>query len=290
MPPIVPWDSRSYIKIALQTKHDIQAILAGIGRRPVHRFGQNFMIDGNLLRLVAAAGEIAAGDLVIEVGPGTGSLTEELLSTGCHVVAIEIDRDLAELLRQRLQRRSNFTLIEGDALDGKHAINPQLLKEISGVKPVKLVANLPYQIASPLVIDLLIAGVDLLAFTVQKEVGQRLIAAAGSEHYGPLSVMAQLLSSVEILRTLPPQAFWPMPKIDSALVRLRRNDQLGEKAADFSRFLHAVFAYRRKTLRKALAEAGFSVTDCDTTIRAELLSPAEWLLLFRNAQRLIPGL
>jgi 16S rRNA (adenine1518-N6/adenine1519-N6)-dimethyltransferase len=274
----------------LQTKHDIQALLAGIGRRPVHRFGQNFMIDGNLLRLLLAAGEIKPHDLVIEVGPGTGSLTEEILTTGCRLVAVEIDRELSALLRQRLGHRPNFTLIEGDALNGKHAINPQLLAAISGVKGVKLVANLPYQIASPLLIDLLIAGVELLAFTVQKEVAQRLAASAGSDDYGPLSVIAQLLAKVELLRTLPPQAFWPMPKIQSSLVCLTRADQLGEDAARFSRFLHAVFAYRRKTLGRALREAGYAEIDFDLKIRAEELSPAEWLHLYRKVQPLTPGL
>jgi 16S rRNA (adenine1518-N6/adenine1519-N6)-dimethyltransferase len=274
----------------LQTKHDIQALLAGIGRRPVHRFGQNFMIDGNLLRLLLAAGQIKPDDLVIEVGPGTGSLTEEILAIGCRVVAVEIDRELSALLRQRLGHRPNFTLIEGDALDGKHAINPQLFAAISGVKGVKLVANLPYQIASPLLIDLLIAGVELLAFTVQKEVAQRLAASAGADDYGPLSVIAQLLAKVEMLRTLPPQAFWPMPKIESAMVRLTRADQLGQEAAQFSRFLHSVFAYRRKTLGRALREAGYGEIDFDLKIRAEELSPPEWLQLYRKAQALMPGL
>ena len=266
----------------MQTKREIQALLEQIDRRPVHRLGQNFLIDGNLLRLVAAAGELAADDLVVEVGPGTGSLTEELLAAGCKVVAVEIDRHLAELLRARLGDRPDFTLIEGDALDGKHALNPQLLAAMDGSETVKLVANLPYQIASPLVIEMLTAGVGLLAFTVQKEVAQRLAAAPGSEDYGPLSVMAQLLSEVEILRTLPPQAFWPMPTISSALVRLRRNDRLGPLAAEFSRFLHGVFAYRRKTLRKALAQAGFSSEKCDDKIRAETLSPRQWLELFNQ--------
>jgi 16S rRNA (adenine1518-N6/adenine1519-N6)-dimethyltransferase len=266
----------------VQTKREIQTLLEQIGRRPVHRLGQNFMIDGNLLRLVAAAGEIEADDLVVEVGPGTGSLTEELLSVGCRVVGVEIDHHLAELLRARLGDRANFRLIKGDALEGKHAINPQLLAAIAGQKSVKLVANLPYQIASPLVVELLIAGAALLAFTVQKEVAQRLAAAAGSEEYGPLTVMVQLLSDVEILRTLPPQAFWPMPQVSSALVRLRRNDRLGAKSGDFSRFLHSVFAYRRKTLRKALAEGGFVGATCDDKIRGETLSPMEWLKLFEQ--------
>src|SRR5215204_1803070 len=146
-----------------QTKHEIQALLAGAGTEPRHRFGQNFMIDQNLVRLVADAGMIERGDVVVEVGPGTGTLTEELLSRGAQVVAVEIDRDLARLLRERFALNEKFSLIEGDALAGKHELNEQLTLAIQeaagrGVK-TKLIANLPYNIASPLIIELLIAGV-----------------------------------------------------------------------------------------------------------------------------------
>src|SRR3982750_2216449 len=109
-----------------QSKHEIQSLLAGAGTEPRHRFGQNFMIDQNLVRLIADAGQIAPGDLVIEVGPGTGTLTEELLDRGANVVAVEIDRDLAAMLRTRHAERANFRLIEGDALSGKHDLNEEL--------------------------------------------------------------------------------------------------------------------------------------------------------------------
>ena len=273
-----------------QTKHDIQALLAQAGSEPRHRFGQNFMIDGNLVRVVADAGGAAAGDCVVEVGPGTGTLTEELLSRGARVVAVEIDRDLARVLRERLGGNPAFVLVEGDALAGKHAVNAELLAEITRARgegrAVRLVANLPYNIASPLVIELLIAGVDVLAFTVQKEVADRLRASAGAEAYGPLSVTAQLLSRVEVLRTLPPQAFWPMPKIESALVRMTRVDRLGGKAADVGRFVQALFSYRRKMLRKALSEAGvaaeavLAATGLPPQVRPEELTPEQCLALF----------
>jgi len=269
-----------------QTKHQIQELLAQAGLEPRYRFGQNFMIDGNLCRLVADAGNISPDDRVIEVGPGTGTLTEELLARGGRVIAIEIDRGLAALLRERLAGNDRFQLIEGDALAGKHAINADLLGEIRAWKgPVKLVSNLPYNIASPLIIESLIAGVSLLAFTVQKEVADRLRAAAGSDAYGPLSVMAQLLSDVELLRTMPPQAFWPMPRIDSALVRMTRRDRLGEKADSFSRWVHALFSSRRKTLKKAFAlaggdEAALRRSGLLPTIRPDELTPEQCLLLF----------
>ena len=278
-----------------QTKQQIQALLADAGSSPRHRFGQNFMIDGNLVRLVADAGQIAAGDVVIEVGPGTGTLTEELLSRGAEVVAVEIDRDLAAMLRARHAQTPRFTLIEGDALAGKHEINRELAERIASARgdgrAVKLVANLPYNIASPLVIELLIAGVGLLAFTVQKEVADRLRGNPDSGDYGPLTVMAQLLAKVEVLRTLPPQAFWPAPKIESALVRMTRDDQLGADAPAVGTFVQQLFAARRKTLRKALSQMDLDAArllaslGIDPQLRPERLTPPQCLELFRLAKR-----
>src|SRR4051812_21501948 len=158
-----------------QTKQQIQELLARAGSQPRHRFGQNFMIDQNLVRVVADAGEVTAGDLVVEVGPGTGTLTEELLARGADVLAVEIDRDLAGMLRSRFgedgglkmdggsgatapfsilhppSSPSRFRLIEGDALAGKHALNEELLAVLHAAqtRPRKLIANLPYNIASP---------------------------------------------------------------------------------------------------------------------------------------------
>ena len=268
-------------------------MLAGAGTEPRHRFGQNFMIDQNLVRLVADAGMIAAGDVVVEVGPGTGTLTEELLSRGAEVVAVEIDRNLAGVLRERFAGNEKFKLIEGDALAGKHALNEELsasLREaVKLSRGVKLVANLPYNIASPLVIEMLIAGVELLVFVVQKEVADRLRTKEGSDDYGPLTVMAQMLSKVEYLRKLAPAAFWPAPGVDSALVRMVRADRLEDRAGAFGTFVHQVFSARRKTLRKALERAN---VDADGVIanlglnpqtRAEELPPETFWAMFEAA-------
>ncbi|CAN5653176.1 16S rRNA (adenine(1518)-N(6)/adenine(1519)-N(6))-dimethyltransferaseRsmA [soil metagenome] len=279
-----------------QTKTEIQALLESIGMGPRHRFGQNFMIDQNLVRLVADSADITRDDTVIEVGPGTGTLTEELLARAGKVIAVEIDRDLAKFLRDRFASNDRFELIEGDALAGKHKLNADLLirfaaarsAALSAEKQLMLVANLPYNIASPLVIEMLIAGVDLLAFTVQKEVADRLKARETDDAYGPLSVMAAMLSKVELLRTLPPQAFWPPPKIDSALVRMTRDNRLGGDANAFSTFVHKLFSFRRKTLRRALANAGFDAAgldainalELDPQCRPENLSPEQFHALF----------
>jgi 16S rRNA (adenine1518-N6/adenine1519-N6)-dimethyltransferase len=280
-----------YPPAVAQTKAQIQTLLTDANTAPRHRFGQNFMIDQNLVRTVVAAGNITDGDVLIEVGPGTGTLTEELLASSAkRVIAVEIDRDLAKLLRERFQDNEKFQLIEGDALSGKHELNADLLATSLRSPGTKLIANLPYNIASPLVIELLIAGVELLAFTVQKEVADRLRANAGEDAYGPLTVMVQMLAKVEMLRTLPPQAFWPAPKIDSALVRLIRQDQLGDLANDFTRFVHQVFSFRRKTLRKALAMSGFEAekllekTGLSGQQRPEEFTPGQFLAMFHARQ------
>jgi len=270
-----------------QTKSQIQSLLSQADTAPRHRFGQNFMIDQNLVRTVTAAGNIAAGDRLIEVGPGTGTLTEELLaSPAAKVVAVEIDRDLSKMLFERFADNDRFTLIEGDALSGKHELNPDLLAQL-GSPQTKLIANLPYNIASPLVIELVLAGVEMLVFTVQKEVADRLRAPAGGDAYGPLSVMVQMLAEVELLRTLPPQAFWPAPKIDSALVRLTRRDPMGSVANDFSRFVHQIFSFRRKTLRKALSMSDFNAemllekSGLNGQQRPEEFTPEEFWKMFQ---------
>ena len=280
-----------------QNKQQILAALAESDMQPRHRFGQNFMIDQNMVRLIASSAGLSADDLVIEVGPGTGTLTEELLASGARVVAVEIDRDLAAGLRERFADRANFHLIEGDALAGKHELNGQLLEELRAfpLSNAKLVANLPYNIASPLVVELLLAGVALLVFTVQKEVADRMAARADTPQYGPLTVMVQLLAQVELLRTIPPQAFWPAPKIESALVKVVRADQIGAEARQFGRFMHGIFTFRRKTIRKALDQAGhdaaalLAAAGVDGQKRAECFTPAQLLALYHQTLPVPPA-
>ncbi len=284
-----------------QTKQQIQAILDAAHTSPRHRFGQNFMIDQNLVRLIATSGLVAPGDWVLEVGPGTGTLTDELLtlvdpSAGGRVVAVEIDRDLGPALAERLADRPAFTLVQGDALAGKHKLAPPIEAMLADAasadgapRSVRLVANLPYNIASPLIIELLIAGAASLTFTVQKEVADRLRAAPDTNDFGPLTVMAQMLARVEVLRTLPPQAFWPAPKIDSSLVRMSRDNRLGPRAAAFSRFVTRLFSARRKTLRNGLsriiddADAALARAEIDPAARVETLSPTRIYTLFETA-------
>ena len=276
-----------------QTKKDIAAALDAAGMRPRHRFGQNFMVEPGLVCVIADAAELTANDLAIEVGPGTGTLTEELLDRAGEMLAVEIDRDLAAGLRERFGDR--LRLIEGDALASKHALNDELAAAIEATsRTPKLVANLPYNIASPLVIELLLAGVGTLVFTVQKEVADRL--AAGPERpgdYGPLSAVVQSLADVEVLRTIPPAAFWPRPKIDSALVRLRGVNRLdGLDARAFSTFVGGAFGQRRKAIRNPLAKlvdserlpAVLEAGGLSGGERAEQVDPAALRRMFAAAQ------
>ncbi|MGA1393848.1 MAG: ribosomal RNA small subunit methyltransferase A, partial [Phycisphaerales bacterium] len=171
----------------MQSLSEIKAILSERGLRPRHRFGQNFLIEPMHLRRLVEAASIAAGDAILEVGPGTGTLTEELLASGARIVASEIDRDLASLLRERFG--DVIQLVEGDVLSAKRSIAAEVTGSMGG-REFKLVSNLPYQIASPLLAILASDPRCLGCFvTVQREVADRLGAGPGKSDYGPLSVV-----------------------------------------------------------------------------------------------------
>lgn len=249
-----------------QTIKEIQRLLDSYGCEPVKRFGQNFLIDGNIMRMVAEAGELdAERDVVLEVGPGTGSLTALLAEQARRVVAVEVDTHLAELLRDVLaeQLKRNVTLVVGDALSGKHALSPLMTEAVALALAdvpegrLKLVANLPYVIATPLVIDLLLSEPrpHLLAFTVQKEVADRLLADSSSLAYGAISVLVQGLAQVERLHDLSPNVFWPKPQVHSTLVRIRPIPERYRELADLKLWqsvASGLFFHRRKTILKSM--------------------------------------
>lgn len=278
----------------------VRELLSGAGLSPQHRFGQNFLIDLNLMRKLLEAAELSAGDTVLEVGPGTGSLTELLLESASHVISCEIDRGLATLNRERLGLRANFTLVEGDALATKHVLNPEILAALAAYPPapggrVKLVANLPYQIATPLLMNLLHLQppFERLVCTIQKEVAERLIASADTAAYGPLSVTMQSLARVDWIAKLPPGAFWPRPQVDSAMVRIVPKEAAAipvEDAAGFVAFVQQSFLQRRKMLRRIArswegvdGEAVLSAASVLPESRPEVLTPSDWQRLFAAA-------
>lgn len=248
-------ERRRYHRPVAQTLGEIKSLLAAHGLRPKHRFGQNFLHDANQMRRIMEAAELREGELVLEVGPGTGALTERLLEGGAHVVAVEVDRDLEPILRERLADHGDrFTLIVEDVLAGKHELNPRVVEAVRD-RDFKLIANLPYNVASPLLVNLAIGfpRMSLALVMVQREVADRLAAPHGGKDYGPLSVMVQAMCTVERVATLAPGCFWPAPDVHSAVAKLtRRATPLTDDPARLAEMLHTLFSKRRKQLGSVL--------------------------------------
>ena len=295
----------------VQTKREITELLTGAGVRPRKRFGQHFLIDGNLMRRLCEAGEVGPDDRVLEVGGGTGGLTDLLVERAAEVICVEVDPRLHGLLDSRFADRANFRLILGDVLASKHRLNPEVVRAIQDEQRagrVKLVANLPYQIATPLVMNLLLdhPSVTRLVFTVQREVAERLTAGPGSKAYGPVSILTQLLCRVQTVATLSPDVFWPRPAVESAMLRIdvgaspfadgqsQQADCVGPLAGraalhGFVDLVRKTFEHRRKTLRSALGyvldvrQRNAICTTIDATRRPESFSIEEWLAMYHVA-------
>jgi len=292
-----------------QTLTEIQQLLAARDLEPNRRLGQNFLIDGNLMRMVVDMAELdASRDVVLEVGAGTGSLTAMLAERAARVVTVETDRRLIPILDEVLAGCGNVELLATDALAQKHEIAPQVLAAVTeamaGVSDArfKLVANLPYVIATPLVMNLLLGQgpPHLLVFTVQKELADRLGARHDTSLYGQVSILAQALCEVERLHDLSPNVFWPKPQVHSTLVRLRPDPARYEAVGDLD-LLHRVaaglFAHRRKTCHKSLELASglealggrwpevLRAAGIDPGVRGETLSLEQVLALLRKVRR-----
>ncbi len=239
----------------MQTLAEIKELLESRGLRPKRSLGQNFLTDQNLILKLVRSCEVDARSRVLEVGPGTGTLTEALLDTGTSVLSCELDDALAGLLQERLGERSNFTLLHGDCLDGKRALHPEIVRWI-GDAGFKLVANLPYGCATPLLSTLLMhyPQCQIMGVTIQKELGDRLLAQSGTRDYGPLAVIAQATCDIERIAHLPPACFWPRPQVDSSMLVLRRRPEPMADPVVLSRVAAALFQQRRKRIGKPLRE------------------------------------
>ena len=254
----------------MQTLSEIKSLLHERGLRPRHRFGQNFLHDHHhLKRLVQSAG-LCPGDVVLEVGPGTGTLTEALLDAGAEVVAAEIDRDLADLIGHRFG--SKVQLIRGDCLGRARQLS-DALREALGGRPFHLVANLPYQVASPLMTELLMHHPLCVGqcVTIQREVAERLVAVPGTKAWGPLSILVQDLADVELLATVPAACFWPAPKVVSAMVAIRPRQQRDGDIDGFASFVTTLFTKRRKQLGGVLGRDVVAGAGVDPASRCESL-------------------
>lgn len=265
-----------------QSLTDIKSLLAARGLRPKHRFGQNFLHDARKMGVIVEAAAVREGDLILEVGPGTGALSVRLLDAGAKLTAIEIDRDMEPILREVFAPYGDrATLIVGDALDGKHALHPTIASLVEA-RPFKLIANLPYNVASPLLANLATDYPTMSAavVTIQREVADRLTAPPGGKDYGPLGVMIQAMCHVKRIATLPPGCFWPSPKVDSAAVLLRRRDTpLTDEPAALAAMLHRLFSRRRKQIGAILGRDFPLPDDIDPKSRPEQLSLEQLIAL-----------
>jgi 16S rRNA (adenine1518-N6/adenine1519-N6)-dimethyltransferase len=249
------------------------------------RYGQHFLTDAGLLARIADAAALTRDDTVIEVGPGRGALTAELAARAGRVIAIEIDRALSAMLRERYAGQPAVTIVEGDVLE-------QDLAALAGGAYV-LVGNVPYYITTPILFHALRAPRPLRAvFLVQREVAERMAAAPGAHAYGALSVTLQALATVELLFTVPASAFRPRPKVESALVRItpREHPEIpADREERYRRMVQGAFAQRRKQMRRvirslapvdaAAADALLARAGIAPTVRPEVLSPAEFARL-----------
>lgn len=286
---------------AFHTQARLRALLAEAGASPRRRFGQHFLIDANLMKKLVSSAELTPADCVLEVGAGTGCLTALLSAAAGHVIAVEIDPSLLAIAKRTLAGRTNVRLISGDALARKSLIAPEVSAALqeghaAAGGPLKLVANLPYDVATPVVINLLLSDLPpaRLCFTVQAEVADRFLAKPGTPDYGPVSVISQALMVGRRIGRVPPEAFWPRPKVDSAMLCLERDSSEGGvfgRREEFAAFVRGFFQHRRKSLshlvksrqdaqrlRSALRSLGI-----DPLWRPENVAVAQWVAWFLAA-------
>lgn len=237
-----------------------------VGLEPDSRHGQNFLIDLNLVQLLVRRADLCENDVVLEVGTGTGSLTAMLAEKAAAVVTVEIDSHLYQLASEALAKFDNITMLQHDALKNKNQIAPQVIDTVKQQlsegtdRRFKLAANLPYNIATPLISNLLLTEVvpDSMTVTIQKELADRITARPSTKDYSALSVWVQSVCDVEIVRTLPPSVFWPRPRVQSAIIHLSHSPEKRARIADvefFHTFVRSMFFHRRKFLRSVVISA-----------------------------------
>ncbi|HEV3000143.1 MAG TPA: 16S rRNA (adenine(1518)-N(6)/adenine(1519)-N(6))-dimethyltransferase RsmA [Solirubrobacteraceae bacterium] len=255
--------------------------LKEFGIRPNHALGQNFLIDSNILGVIEREADLGPHDVCLEVGGGLGVLSEHLAARARHVHVVEVDRSLEPALRDALEPHPNATLHLADALDlDLRALDPA---------PTKVVANLPYGIAATAILRTLeeLEHATRWVAMVQREVGERFAARAGTDAYGVPSVLAQLAAEVRVLRPVARTVFHPVPRVDSVLVGLRRTGPAAEP--ELRRLVQAAFAHRRKALPRSLelagaasradARAALERLGLAADVRAERLTPAQFAAL-----------
>ncbi len=269
----------------------VAEILERHGLRLTRTLGQHFLVDGNVLRRLLEAAALTPEDTALEIGPGIGTLTEELCGRARRVVAVEMDSRLLAVLDETLGPRPNLELVEGDAM------RVDLAGLFSPGEKVKVVSNLPYNVATPLILRLLreLPQVESMVVTVQRELADRYLAEPGNPAYGGVSVKMRLLAEVQRLARVPPTVFMPPPRVDSAVVVFTRREIAPSEpeVETFFRFLNASFAKRRKMLVNSLSggrtpycprlqvEDALRTCGFAPAARAEELTCRELLAVFR---------
>lgn len=289
-----------------QTLSYLQQRFQEVGLHPKPRHGQNFLIDLNLLRLLLDAAQLGPEDVVLEVGAGTGSLTVQMAPLVASVVSVEIDPQMHQLASESAVEHDNVRLLQLDALKNKNKLSPVLLDAlreelaVDARRRLKLVANLPYNVATPVISNLLLTDIVPVSMTVtiQKELADRIMASSGTKDYSALSIWIQSQCRAELVRLLPPTAFWPRPKVTSAIIHLTYDPALRGQIADlpyFHEFVRSMFFHRRKFLRSQLLSAsnGLEKPQVDRilanlglseSLRAEQLDVATMLRLAEAVQ------
>ncbi len=249
-----------------QTQTYLRSLFQERGLKPKKKLGQSFLVDLNLIDFVVKQAGLTRDDMVLEVGTGTGSLTAKLAEHAGAVLSVEVDRDFHALAKETLGPPAHVQLLLSDILKNKNQLNPEALGPLSdgwrrfneqGGKRLKLVSNLPYVVATPVLANLLLSDLpfERMVVTVQWEIAERLVAWPGTKDYGALTVLVQSLTDVEMLRKLQPAVFWPRPQVSSAIVRIWPRAKKRAQIRDvqrFREFLRDLYAHRRKNLRGAL--------------------------------------
>ncbi len=258
-----------------------------VGMAPDTRHGQNFLVDLNLIQLLADSAQVDHNDVVLEIGTGMGSLTAMLAAKAARVITVEIDEHLHQLAREELEQFDNIEMLQLDALRNKNHFADVVIEavdravaEVPG-RRFKLAANLPYNIATPVISNLLLWKTvpSRMTVTIQKEMGERIVAKPNTRDYGSLSIWIQSQCAARIVRIMPPSVFWPRPKVDSAIVDMELQPERRQQIPDveyFHTFVRKMFFHRRKFLR-SVAISGFkdelSKPDVDEVLTAMGLGP-----------------
>jgi 16S rRNA (adenine1518-N6/adenine1519-N6)-dimethyltransferase len=271
------------------TKTGVQALLGAHGFHPTKIRGQHFLVDRNLIDAIVRDAGVGPSDCVLEIGTGTGILTDALAARAGRVVSCDLDARLQGIAKGLREWPSTVVFLLEDILAGKHALNPAVLSRwqsegASGALRLRIVSNLPYAVATPVLANLLWDGVAFedAVVLVQREAAERFVAKPGTEEYGPMAIAVALLADAEILRRVPPQVFWPAPKVESALLRVRpRAPGEARRLRDrgLPSLLMDAFQQRRKTLRKRFGEARLLAAGIDPAARPENVAADAWLRL-----------